>query len=507
MSKPYFITNFIAIVCCLVCEAVAQPVTVNITTPRRGTIVTEKHYTGHVQPQAEIKVFANIAGKIVERQADAGQKVTKGEGIARSTSQEAGIAVIKAEAALSAAQSRLTTTEANAQARVASQLAIAQESLLATQAKLEETKLLAEMRIRNQLIQAESVYKSAVATLTRSEVNAQQTLERAKAELDRAALDFERTQALHEKQHISDSDFEASETRFKLAQSRHQEALATLNQFADGTAQLAVEKAKAELDMARKVVESRGWEREIAAAESKVTQAEANLSTAQKLVEAKSWENEIAIARTAVREAEAQLKFAQEQVNNAAIISPIDGVIATRHLDMGDYARPAAVPGAVPVFTVVSIDSLKAAWNMPAADGGNVKNGDMVLMSTAGIQNIVGTVDFISPTVRREDDTVLVHASVQAKGLKPGASLTVSVKTGERKNVLLLPRRAVLRIQDGAGEIFVVEGNVARRRQVTVGAVYGGEIEITSRLALKTQVIVDAQHRLEDSTAVAIAQD
>ena len=238
-----------------------------------------------------------------------------------------------------------------------------------------------------------------------------------------------------------------------------------------------------------------------------MTQAEATFSTAQKLVEAKSWAHEIAIARTAVREAEEQLKLAQEQVNNAAITAPIDGVIATRHLDIGDYARPAAIPGAVPVFTVMSVDTIKAVWNMPVADVHSVENGDMVLISTAGIQNIVGTVDFINPTVRKEDDTVLVHASVQAGGLKPGASVTVSIKTGERKNVLLLPRRAVLRIQDGAGEIFVVEGNVAKQQQVTVGAVYGGEIEITSRLTLKTQVIVDAQHRLEDGTAVTIAQN
>ncbi len=515
MSKPRFLANFIAIVCCLISEAVAQPVTVNITTPRRGTIVTEKHSIGHLQPQSEIKVFANIAGKIVEHYVVAGEKVSKGAVLARSTARQAGIAVIQAEAALSAARSRLTTTEANAQARVESQLAIAQESRLATQAKLEETKLLAEMRVRNQLIQAESAYKSAAATLARSEVNARQAVERAKAELARAALDFERTRALHEKQHISDSDFEASETRFKLAQSRHREALATLNQFEDGTAQLAVDKARAELDVARKVVESRGWEREIAAAESKVTQAEANLSTAQKLVEAKSWEHEIAIARTAVREAEEQLKLAQEQVNNAAITSPIDGVIAMRHLNVGDYARPAAVPGAVPVFTVVSLETIKAVWHMPAADVRSVEIGDMVLMSTVGIQNIVCTVDFISPTVNREDDTVHVHAAVQnsvgapsrSRFLIPGASITVSVKIGERKNVLLLPRRAVLRIQNGAGEIFVVEGNVARRQQVSVGAVYGGEIEITSRLALKTQVIVDVQHRLADGTAVAIASD
>ena len=69
----------------------------------------------------------------------------------------------------------------------------------------------------------------------------------------------------------------------------------------------------------------------------------------------------------------------------------------------------------------------------------------------------------------------------------------------------LLPLRSVLNIQNGSGTIFVVEGNAARTKQVSVGSVYGGEIEVTSQLAMRTQVIVDGQHRLQDGTQVSVA--
>jgi multidrug efflux pump subunit AcrA (membrane-fusion protein) len=150
----------------------------------------------------------------------------------------------------------------------------------------------------------------------------------------------------------------------------------------------------------------------------------------------------------------------------------------------------------------------------------------MVLISTAsGIQNIVATIDFISPTVKQGENTVVVHATLpnsagmnaDAEGdssasehnnaLKPGTSITISIKTGERKNVLLLPRRAVLQIQNGKGNIYVVEENVARLKQVNVGGVYGSEIEINSRLAETTRVIIDDQHQLKDGTPVSIARD
>ena len=64
-----------------------------------------------------------------------------------------------------------------------------------------------------------------------------------------------------------------------------------------------------------------------------------------------------------------------------------------------------------------------------------------------------------------------------------------------------------MNIQNGSGTIFVIEGNVARTKQVSVGGVYSGEIEVTSQLASGTQVIVNEQHRLQNGTRVSIAQD
>ena len=517
MSSKYVLKTqrlwFFAIICCFsvstaIAQQTASPVTVSVTTPRRGAFVSAKDYTGHLQPSTEVKVFANVSGKIVSMDAKVGQSVAKGDALAQSSAEEAALAVIRAESALSKAESQLTTTEASAQARVESQLAVAQESLMAAQGKLVETNSLAEIRIRNQLTQAETAYQAAIATIERSKINAEQALERAKVELDKNKLEFQRNKTLHEKQHISDSNFEGVERSFKVSQTRYEEAVATAEQFKEGAIHPSVEKAKADLAVARKVVESRGWEREIASAESKVTQAQASLNTAQKLVEAKSWEHEIAIARAAVTQANEQLKLASEQLSDATIKSPIGGVVALQHLNVGDHALLASSPTSKPVFTVVSVDTLNAVWNIPTGDARRINNGDLVLISTdSGIRNVVGTVAFISPTVR--DNAVLVHATVpnSKNSLKPGTAITISLKTGERKNVQLLPLRSVVNIQNGSGTIFVVKGNVARTKQVSVGGVYSGEIEVTSQLASGTQVIVDNQHRLQNGTPVSIAQD
>lgn len=493
-----------------------SPIAVPVLTARRGTIVFTTQYTGHLEPQAEVSVFANVSGKIVTLNATVGQSVAKGDVIAEINSSEATLAVIRAESTLSSAQSQLTLKEANAQAGIESQLAVAEEKLMTAQAQLVETRSLAEMRVRNQLIQAESGHKAAQETIEKSKTNAEQALERAKVERDDVKADYDRNKSLHEKQLISDSNFESVEKRLKLAEIRLEEAQVTAAQFVEGSTHPSIEKAKVELGVAQKLVEIRSWEREIALAESKVTQAQADRDSAQKLVDAKSWEQEIAIARSAVRQAEEQLKVAREQMDEAAIKSPIDGTILTRHLSAGDHARPATSPTGKPVFTVISVDTLKAVWSMPVADARRIHSGGLVLISTnAGIRNIVGTIDFISPTVNRENNTVLIHANVPNSigtlshngGLKPGGAITVSIKTSERKNVQLVPLRSVLHIQNGSGTIFKVEENVARREQVSVGAVYGSEIEVTSRLLNGTLVIVGEQHRLQDGTPVSIVRD
>ena len=513
-------TIFVVLICFFsIGIAIAQEtssIVVPVLTARRGTIISTKQYAGHLEPQAEVSVFANVSGKIVTLNATVGQSVAKGDVLAEINSSEATLAVIRAESALSSAQSQLTLKEANAQADIESQLAVAEEKLMTAQAQLVETRSLAEIRVRNQLIQAESGHKAAKETIEKSKTNAEQALERAKLERDDAKADYDRNKSLHEKQLISDSNFESVEKRLKLAEIRLEEAQVTAAKFAEGSTHPSIEKAKAELAVAQKLVEIRSWEREIALAESKVTQAQADRDSAQKLVDAKSWEQEIAIARSAMSQAEEQLKVAREQMDEATIKSPIDGTILTRHLSAGDHARPATSPTGKPVFTVIGVDTLKAVWSMPVADARRIHSGGLVLISTsAGIRNIVGTIDFISPTVNRENNTVLVHANVPNSmgtlshngGLKPGGAITVSIKTGERKNVQLVPLHSVLHIQNGSGTIFKVEESVARRERVSVGAVYGGEIEVTSRLLNGTLIIVGEQHRLQDGTPVSIVRD
>ena len=194
--KSHLIKLFTIICCFSVGNVLAQeatsPIAVPVTTARRATIVSSKQYTGHFEPQAEVTIFANVSGKIVDLNATVGQNIAKGDALAEIDATEATLALIRAESALNNAQSQLTLKAANAQARIESQLVIAQEGLTTAQSELVETRALAEMRIRNRLIQAEVAYQEAKDTIEKSKTNAEQGLQRAIVERDDAKAAYDR---------------------------------------------------------------------------------------------------------------------------------------------------------------------------------------------------------------------------------------------------------------------------------------------------------------------------
>ena len=46
-------------------QETTSSIAVPVTTSRRGTIVSTKQYTGHLEPNAEVKVFANVPGRLL----------------------------------------------------------------------------------------------------------------------------------------------------------------------------------------------------------------------------------------------------------------------------------------------------------------------------------------------------------------------------------------------------------------------------------------------------------
>ena len=115
---------------------------------------------------------------------------------------------------------------------------------------------------------------------------------------------------------------------------------------------------------------------------------------------------------------------------------------------------------------------------------------------------------FINPVVNETDRSVKVVAEVEniSEGLKGGLFVKGRVITGKRTGILKIPRNALLTWDVAAkkGDLFVVNGETARRRTVRTGVVTGDSVEITSGLSPGEQVIIRGGFNLKEDDRISL---
>ena len=153
------------------------------------------------------------------------------------------------------------------------------------------------------------------------------------------------------------------------------------------------------------------------------------------------------------------------------------------------------------------MDVVKAVFTVSEIDLSNVSVGTGISIST-GQLHISGAVDFISPIVNTQDRTVRVKAEIPNPNyqLKPGMFVEVRIDLSPSDDSLLLPREAVLDIEDGEGHIFIVTDGKARKQPVKVGIAWGEQISIVGGVTDSTDVIVSGHRQVVDGTEIVIVK-
>lgn len=174
--------------------------------------------------------------------------------------------------------------------------------------------------------------------------------------------------------------------------------------------------------------------------------------------------------------AKSELAAAQAQLALVQLATPLTGVVARIGVHPGQ-----AVDMNTVVAEVVDPSRVVATVNLPVAEMDLIKPGQPAEFFTGGEAKAVGkgTVLFVSPQADAKTATVLVRISVPAEaGLRAGQLVRVSIVTEERAGKLAVPRDSVYTDHDGQSTISIVEGDVAKQKQVKVGLRDGDLVEV-----------------------------
>jgi len=227
-------------------------------------------------------------------------------------------------------------------------------------------------------------------------------------------------------------------------------------------------------------------------AANKQESAEANLGSAT-----------AAIARdqAALEQQQAVVSAAEENLRNATIISPIDGVVLSRDSEVGTAVSSILQVGssATPIMTLGDLNEVYVKGKVDESDVGHLYLGQPARIKVESFkdQNFDGHVTKISPMGTEKDNVttfeVRVSISNEMRILKAQMTANAEIVLEEHKGVLAIPEGAVLYNKDKSTAVEVpdaVDLSGKKKLPVTLGISNGAKTEVLKGLNEGQQVVL-----------------
>lgn len=201
-----------------------------------------------------------------------------------------------------------------------------------------------------------------------------------------------------------------------------------------------------------------------------------------------------------VKQAAAALDQARNQVANATIISPVDGLLSSRMVEPGEMVNASS-----PVFTVVDISSVYAECSIPESEVSRLKTGQKIKVRVTAVsgQPFEGTLTNLSPSADSQSKAFSARFKIENldQRLKPGMFAQVELAMEEHTQALLIPKESIME-KAGQKSVYLVSEGKAVETPVNTGIADGEIVEVLEGLREGDQVITTGQNALHDGSLI-----
>lgn len=200
----------------------------------------------------------------------------------------------------------------------------------------------------------------------------------------------------------------------------------------------------------------------------------------------------------------ANLKMAQEQQSFANIYAPISGVVNTVNVKLGELFTGANQ------LQVVSNSDLKVTVNVPENYLEQIKVGSdlKVTLPEAGNKVINTKVNVTGKLIDPVTRSFYVEGKIPVdQSVRPNQVAEVSIKDYTAPDAITIPVNTIQ--NDEKGKYLMVASNekgkwFARKRQITIGELYGDRLEVKSGLKVGDVIISNGFQNLYEGQPIII---
>ncbi|HVF64329.1 MAG TPA: efflux RND transporter periplasmic adaptor subunit [Casimicrobiaceae bacterium] len=212
------------------------------------------------------------------------------------------------------------------------------------------------------------------------------------------------------------------------------------------------------------------------------------------------------VAQGSVKSAEAQVRLAQSAIKDAAVIAPLSGVVAKRHVQPGEKVAFDA-----PIVTIVDLREIELAALVPAVDVPEMKIGMPVELGVEGFgeRKFTGRIERINPTTEPGTRAFNVYVTLPNADaqLRVGMFATGRIAIAQSAPTPTLPQTAI-RTEAGQSFVWTIDNGKLVRRIVVTGRRddEAGRVEVKTALPANVPVLAARFDNLkEGATAIVKA--
>lgn len=416
--------------------------TLQTATARTGNLVLQASGSGYLVASTEANIAFEIDGKIAEINVALGDKVEKGQVLARLDDASLQYKLENAQLALL----ELTSPEAIANAELA--VTTAQSDVINAQYALNN-----EQYWKNDAL-IQNYYAAYVI---------------AKTNLDRAQTAYDNAKV---GEYINNANEAQAYQALYNAKQAYNTAEYYYSLYSQKPTERQVNEAQANLDLAN-----------------------AKLTNAQYYLKALKGETIPSDATgsnlAALRQSQLAVKTAQNNLDSATLYAPISGTVMSLNATAGEN-----VSGNTTIMTVDDLSQATIQFYLDASDWTNAKVGYETSASFDALseQTFTGKVTQIMPGLVTVQGSSMIEGysvldmSVDEVGLPVGVEAAIDVISGQANNVVLIPVEALHKLSDSSYTVFVVTNGTPTVTEVTVGLMDDTYAEI--KMGLKAGDVV-----------------